>query len=161
MLEAIRSNDPPFPRWLLVNSDTMESTPVSRTINADAPLDAIAVERLEHVAVVVTDVERARRFYVDVLGLREVPRPPSFDFPGAWLQIGPEVLHLLGRPQTEGVGRRHFCLWVKDVHAAARRVGALGFPVLWEHTYKIEGIDRFFTADPDENRIEIQGPERV
>lgn len=87
-------------------------------------VEPIEVERLDHVAIVVTDVERARAFYVNVLGLREVPRPKSFDFPGAWFQIGPEVLHLLGSPRTEGTGRRHFCLWVKDVHAAARRVAA-------------------------------------
>jgi catechol 2,3-dioxygenase-like lactoylglutathione lyase family enzyme len=130
------------------------------TSSTAQPAEQIQVQRLEHVAVVVTDVERARAFYVNVLGLREVARPKSFDFPGAWFQVGPEVLHLLGRPQTEGTGRRHFCLWVKDVHAAAKWVAGSGFPVLWEHTYKIEGIDRFFTADPDSNRIEIQGPEK-
>ena len=118
-------------------------------------------ERYDHVAVVVTDVDRARRFYLDVLRLEEVPRPESFDFPGTWFRVGPpeggQTLHVLGRPQTEGVGRRHFCLWVDDVRAAADHVAASGCKVLWETFYKIRGIDRFFTADPDDNRIEIQG----
>ncbi len=43
----------------------------------------IRVTGLHHVAVTVTDLDRARRFYSDVLGLVELPRPP-FDFGGAW-----------------------------------------------------------------------------
>lgn len=31
------------------------------------------------------DVERSRRFYGQVLGLREIPRPSNVDNPGAWL----------------------------------------------------------------------------
>ncbi len=118
----------------------------------------LSVLRMDHVAIVVTDVDRSRAFYADVLSLPEVPRPRSFDFPGAWFQVGPEVLHLLGKPQRVPPAAPHFCLWVADVHAAARHVEDRGFTVLWEHKYKIDGVDRFFTYDPDENRIEIQGP---
>jgi glyoxylase I family protein len=122
----------------------------------------IEVQRIDHVAIVVTDLAQSRRFFGEVLDLKEVPRPPSFDFAGAWYAVGPEVLHLLAQLQPESPGgRRHLCFWVKDVHAAARRVAAFGFPVRWEHTYKIEGIDRFFTDDPDKNRVELQGPEAV
>jgi hypothetical protein len=31
--------------------------------------------------------------------------------------------------------------------------------VAWNTRHKIPGVDRFFTDDPDGNRIEIQGPE--
>jgi catechol 2,3-dioxygenase-like lactoylglutathione lyase family enzyme len=56
--------------------------------------DRITVQRIEHVAVVVSDVERAKAFYGGVLGLTEVPRPESFDFAGAWYRNGPTDLHL-------------------------------------------------------------------
>jgi catechol 2,3-dioxygenase-like lactoylglutathione lyase family enzyme len=115
------------------------------------------VERLDHVTIIVTDVDRARAFYAGVLGLTELPRPKSFDFPGAWYQVGPEVIHLLGQQTPDARGRRHFCLWVADVHASARHIESLGLPVRWDTKYKIEGIDRFFTEDPDGNRVEIQG----
>jgi hypothetical protein len=36
---------------------------------------------------------------------------------------------------------------------------AHGYPVRPEEKYKILTIDRFFTEDPDGNRIEIMGPE--
>ena len=122
-------------------------------------MDQLTVERLDHVAVIVTDVDRARAFYGGILGLPEIPRPRSFDFPGAWFQAGPEVIHLLGQPTPDPRGRRHFCLWVADVHAAARYLAARGLLVTWDTRYKIDGVDRFFTADPDGNRVEIQGPE--
>jgi catechol 2,3-dioxygenase-like lactoylglutathione lyase family enzyme len=120
-------------------------------------MNQLTVERLDHVSIIVTDVDRARRFYAGVLGLTEIPRPKSFDFAGAWFRVGPEVIHLLGAPTPDVKGRRHFCLSVKDVHSAARYLEGLGLPVRWDTKYKIEGIHRFFTDDPDGNRVEIQG----
>ena len=119
----------------------------------------IRAERLDHAAIVVTDLSRARRFYGEVLGLREVPRPESFDFPGAWYEIGPTYLHLLGKPDADAASPRHFCLWVTDLRAAARRIEGAGFTVEWKTNHKIPGVDRFFTYDPDRNRVEFQGPE--
>ena len=121
----------------------------------------LVVERLDHVSIIVTDVDRARAFYAGVLGLGEIPRPKSFDFPGAWFQVGAEVIHLLGAPAPDAKGRRHFCLWVSDVHASADHLARLGHRVTWDTKYKIDGIDRFFTDDPDGNRVEIQGAERA
>ncbi|MCW2545596.1 MAG: Glyoxalase/bleomycin resistance protein/dioxygenase [Mycobacterium sp.] len=48
---------------------------------------------LAHVALSVIDLERARTFYVDVLGLEEAPRP-EFSVPGAWLTTGAGMIHL-------------------------------------------------------------------
>jgi catechol 2,3-dioxygenase-like lactoylglutathione lyase family enzyme len=123
-------------------------------------MDELIVERMDHVAVIVTDVGRARDFYTRVLRVPEIPRPPSFDFPGAWFQAGRDMIHLLGKPARDAEGPRHFCLWVKDVHSAARHVAAAGCKVEWDTKYKIPGADRFFTYDPDGNRIELQGREK-
>lgn len=135
-----------------------------RSRNVRPVTTSFSTLRLDHVAVVVTDVDRAIRFYRDVLGLPEVPRPATFDFPGAWLRIGPpdgdQMLHLLGLPASEGVGRRHFCLTVTDVAAAAEHVEKHGFEAQWHAKHKIPGIDRFFVYDPDGNRVELQGLER-
>ena len=90
----------------------------------------------------------------------EHPRPDSFDFPGAWYRNGPTDLHIISRPQPDSESRRHVAFYVADIDAAARVLQAHSCPVLWERKYKIRGIDRFFTHDPDGNRIEIMGPER-
>src|SRR5689334_18735483 len=50
--------------------------------------DTVAIAGMEiaaihHVSLTVTDLERSRRFYSEILSLREITRPP-FNFPGAW-----------------------------------------------------------------------------
>ena len=117
------------------------------------PIHAI---RIDHVQINVTDLARARTFYENVLSLKETPRPASFDFAGCWYRIGEVDLHLVVRA-AEPLSARHFCLWVSDVHAAAKAIEAAGCQVIWDHKYKINGVERFFVFDPDQNRIEIQG----
>jgi catechol 2,3-dioxygenase-like lactoylglutathione lyase family enzyme len=48
-------------------------------------MDVLSVD---HVALVVRDVDRTRQFYVELLGLEEIPRPATFTFPGAWFRRG-------------------------------------------------------------------------
>lgn len=39
------------------------------------------IEAIHHVSLGVTDLERSRQFYREILGLEEIARPP-FNFPG-------------------------------------------------------------------------------
>jgi catechol 2,3-dioxygenase-like lactoylglutathione lyase family enzyme len=52
------------------------------------------IKRVDHYSIRTLDLEASRRFYTQVIGLREGPRPP-FDFPGYWLYSGdpPADLH--------------------------------------------------------------------
>ncbi len=111
---------------------------------------------MDHVAIDVTDMAQARGFYAGLLGLREIPRPESFDFPGAWFETGSAVLHVVSRPHRDADGRRHLCFMVTDLKEAADAVRAAGFPVTNDGRGTIPGIERFYTVDPDGNRIEIQ-----
>jgi len=52
------------------------------------------VSGFSHVAIVVTDLDLARRFYCDVLGLAEIPRP-DLGVPGMWLRVGDLQLHFI------------------------------------------------------------------
>jgi glyoxylase I family protein len=116
----------------------------------------IRVERLDHVAIDVTDMDRTRAFYVGLLGLREIPRPASFDFPGAWFETGSAVLHVVSREKIDAEGRRHVCFLVTNLKDAADAMRLAGFPVTNDGHGTIPGIERFYTVDPDGNRIEIQ-----
>jgi catechol 2,3-dioxygenase-like lactoylglutathione lyase family enzyme len=116
----------------------------------------IKVEAVDHLAINVTDVPRAKNFYEKLLGLEEIDRPESFKFPGAWYRVGTFVIHLVGTSTPDAERSSHYCLWVEDVHGTCKTLEAAGFPIKWE-TLKIPGIDRFFTRDPDGNRIEFQG----
>ena len=62
--------------------------------------------QLHHVSLPVTDLERSRRFYREVLGLEEIERPP-FPFPGAWFRLGDRELHLIAGESVDAQGGRH------------------------------------------------------
>jgi glyoxylase I family protein len=108
---------------------------------------------LDHASVLITDVERSRRFYRDLLGLKEIKKPRTFDFVVVWFEIGGQQLHLLLKEKADTISPRHFALRVTDADAARRHFRA--HDVRTEETTPIPGADRFFVHDPDGNRIEI------
>ncbi len=111
------------------------------------------VTKLDHVSILITDVDRSRRFYRDILGLREIHSPRTFDFVVLWFEIDGQHVHLLLKDQADTQSPRHFALRVSDVVAARRYFQGLGIPT--QETTLIPGADRFFIHDPDGNRIEI------
>ncbi len=113
----------------------------------------LEITQLDHCSVIITNVERSRRFYRDLLGLKEIPRPRTFEFVVLWFELGNHQLHLLLKNQPDTTSPRHFALRVADVAAARRYFREKGVP--FEETTPIPGADRFFIFDPDGNRIEI------
>jgi catechol 2,3-dioxygenase-like lactoylglutathione lyase family enzyme len=105
------------------------------------------VTQIDHVSVVITDVERSRRFYPDVRGLKEIAKPKTFDFVVLWFDLGNQQLHLLLKGTPDSISPRHFALRVKDV-AAARRHFAL-HEIATLETTPIPAADRCFMAAPD------------
>jgi catechol 2,3-dioxygenase-like lactoylglutathione lyase family enzyme len=113
----------------------------------------LAVTQIDHVSVIITDVERSRRFYRDLLGLKEINKPRTFDFVVLWFELGNHQLHLLLKDRPDTRSPRHFALRVTDARAARAYFREHG--VATEETTPIPGADRFFIYDPDGNRIEI------
>lgn len=66
-----------------------------------------------HVAITCRDLDEARAFYCDTLGLEELRRP-EFSVPGMWLRVGALQLHFLVAPDATvaGPGLPHFALHV-------------------------------------------------
>ena len=108
---------------------------------------------LHHVSVVVTDMDRARAFYRDVLAMEEVPKPSTFNFVVAWFHFGECQVHLIPRDEADDDSPRHFALHVEDAKAAREHIRSFGCDA--DETTPIPGADRFFTRDPDGNRIEL------
>ena len=129
------------------------------------------VVALHHVALPVTDLARSRRFYADVLGLREIERPAAFDFPGAWFALGPSQLHLIERPEGTTRGNKpldsrdvHFAVRVEDFDAMLAHLHGLGYredaPPGDARRIKANrrpnaGFPQIFVLDPDRHVIEI------
>jgi catechol 2,3-dioxygenase-like lactoylglutathione lyase family enzyme len=117
-------------------------------------MSVIRFTHLDHCSVIITDLAKARAFYVDVLGLKEIPKPKTFDFVALWFQLEDgQTIHLLQKPQPDTRSPRHFALRVLDVKAAREYFRAKGIEI--QETGPIPHCDRFFVFDPDGNRIEI------
>jgi catechol 2,3-dioxygenase-like lactoylglutathione lyase family enzyme len=116
-------------------------------------MSKLQVTQIDHVSVLITDVQRSRRFYGEVLGLKEIAKPRTFDFVVLWFDLGNQHLHLLQKDQPDARSPRHFALRVADVAAARTYFREHGLRP--EETTPIPGADRFFIHDPDGNRIEI------
>jgi glyoxylase I family protein len=127
------------------------------------------IESLHHVSLPVTDLERARRFYAEVLGLREIERPP-FDFPGSWFKAGTGGLHLIARTDAtfrtgKGVDSRdiHFGVRVTSFRAALEHLQSKGYREDAEdellrmkvNRHATAGFPQIYILDPDRNVIEI------
>ena len=91
------------------------------------------IRELHHVSVPVSELERSKQFYREVLGLAELPRPP-FPFPGAGFRLGDRELHLIGDSSPEtgaaaGVDARrlHFAIRVASFQAALAWLEERGF----------------------------------
>jgi catechol 2,3-dioxygenase-like lactoylglutathione lyase family enzyme len=63
--------------------------------------EAIRVRTIDHVTIVVTDIQRSTEFYTKVLGMQQAERP-NFGFPGAWFQAGNTQIHLVLQNEKAG-----------------------------------------------------------
>jgi glyoxylase I family protein len=108
---------------------------------------------IHHSSIVVTDLERASRFYRDVLGLRPIASPSNFTHRVAWFELGDQHVHLMQRQEPDTISPRHFALHVDDARAAREHFRRHGVEV--QETVPIAGADRFVVQDPDGNGIEV------
>ncbi|RAQ94342.1 VOC family protein [Thermogemmatispora tikiterensis] len=128
------------------------------------------IRRADHVALLVKEVDRSRQFYSQVLGLQEIPRPPSFDFPGAWLTRGDFQIHLIGEevagralethpgylPKELALGRvTHLAFEVIDLEGARQHLQALGVPIVGGPRPRGDGVMQLYICDPDGHVIEL------
>ena len=119
------------------------------------------LETVHHVAITVTDIDKARHFYGEVLGLPEIPRP-AFPFPGAWYEIGGRQVHLIVHDGTKTLrGTReidlkdgHFALRVSDFDEAVAHLRSHGIECLLR-PQNITPWAQIYVTDPDGNVIEL------
>jgi glyoxylase I family protein len=129
--------------------------------DAAAPL----LRAVHHVAIICSDYERSKRFYVDVLGLevvaehyREERRSYKLDLSvGGRYQIElfsfPDAPPRASRP--EAVGLRHLAFEVEDVHRAAAALAGHGVTVEPVRVDEYTGKRFTFFADPDGLPLEL------
>jgi glyoxylase I family protein len=125
-------------------------------------MSAPAVAGLSHVAISVSDLEQARRFYGDLLGFTELARPDFGGIPGAWFRVGDLQVHVLQVDEVAapGPGMPHLALYVPtdDLDATFEALVAGGARVVGApRTREDFGVPvrAAFVADPDGNVLEL------
>jgi catechol 2,3-dioxygenase-like lactoylglutathione lyase family enzyme/uncharacterized protein YunC (DUF1805 family) len=138
---------------------------------APRPVAHMKVKSIDHVTLVVKDLERSRQFYVDVLGMREVPRP-AFSFAGSWFQAGATQIHLIleypgsgpaGNPlaATQRNSRtHHMAFLMDDAEAALPYLKEKGVSILSGPKPRPDGYVQVFVTDPDGHVVELCSPPR-
>jgi catechol 2,3-dioxygenase-like lactoylglutathione lyase family enzyme len=125
----------------------------------------LRVKGIDHVTMVVRDLERSREFFVDLLGMSEVPRP-AFGFPGLWFQSGQTQIHLnitseeagapgFGTTATEVTRALHVAFEVADARLAARQLAERGVPIVAGPRNRPDGAVQLYIRDPDGHLIEL------
>jgi catechol 2,3-dioxygenase-like lactoylglutathione lyase family enzyme len=88
----------------------------------------MTIQGMNHFNVLTDDVEKTRRFYVDVIGLAEGERPP-LGFDGAWLYAGGHpVLHVSKArlPGERGGVIDHMAFTASDLKGTVARLERAG-----------------------------------
>ena len=145
------------------------------------------IKRVDHYSIRTLDLEASRRFYTEVIGLKEGPRPP-FKFPGYWLYSGEPpadlhnsarnygLVHLMGfdrnNPQSlnEYVGERdpatlgggtgaldHVAFAAAGRDAMVERCRRCNVE-FFERAVPMLGLHQMFIKDPDGVTIELNYP---
>jgi catechol 2,3-dioxygenase-like lactoylglutathione lyase family enzyme len=112
--------------------------------------------RLDHVqlAIPAGSEDLCREFYVGVLGMEEIEKPPVLAARGGlWLRSGNVQIHLGVEQDFRPARKAHPAVAVNDLDALAATLSEAGCPPLWDDA--IPELRRFYVADPLGNRIEF------
>jgi len=123
----------------------------------------VNIQSILHGTVIVADIDASQRFYCGVLELSIDPDRPDLGYPGLWLDVGQQQIHLMQLPNPDPVdgrpvhgGRdRHIALAVADLDQLLQRLAAAGIV----YSISKSGRKAMFCRDPDGNTLEfIQTP---
>ena len=122
---------------------------------------SIGIDYVEivHASVLVYRLETSLAFYCGVLGMAVEKTRPDLGYPGAWLRVGAQQIHLLELPNPDPVsdrpahvGRdRHTAIQVRRLDPLRDALARAGIA----YTLSRSGRRALFCRDPDGNGLEF------
>lgn len=117
------------------------------------------INSILHSSILVANTSVSLKFYQKTLGLDADPSRPDLGYPGAWLNIGNQQIHLIELPNPDPIdgrpkhgGRdRHIAL---STHRFDQIIGRLKSNEI-SFTLSQSGRSALFFRDPDGNAIEV------
>lgn len=107
---------------------------------------------IHHVSINVSDAAASTAFYTEVLGGTARTDRPDFGFGGAWIDLGPQQLHLIEAPVPANLGQ-HLAIRVADLDAVVAELRARGVEV--GDPSPVGSGRQAFLVDPDGNAVEL------
>ena len=114
------------------------------------------LDRLHHVQLTMPRgaEDAARGFFVGVLGMTELEKPPSLAARGgAWFAGGAVELHLGVEEPFQPARKAHPGVLVQDLDELATRLTSSGAQVVWDDDLPADR--RIYVNDPFGNRLEF------
>lgn len=98
--------------------------------------------------------EAARRFFGELFGLEEIPKPePIRARGGVWFRVGAQELHVGVEAHFQPARKAHPAFVVDDVAGLRARLEEAG--IRTADAPGVPGVERFYADDPWGNRIEL------
>lgn len=112
--------------------------------------------RLDHVQLAIPRGAEGpcRQFYVGLLGMQEVPKPPALAGRGGlWLESGTVRIHLGVEDDFRPARKAHPAIVTATLSQLADTLFKAGHEPIWDEA--IPNVRRFYVSDPVGNRIEF------
>ena len=117
------------------------------------------IQSILHATVIVANLDKSLEFYCNILGLEMNPDRPDLGYPGAWLNVGQQQLHLMQLPNPDPIagrpihgGRdRHIAFVIADLELLRQRLDEAEV----DYTLSKSGRQALFCRDPDSNALEF------
>lgn len=121
------------------------------------------VSGFHHASLLIADLQRSLAFYQGILGLELDTNRPPLGYPGAWLNVSGQQIHLIQLPNPDPtIGRplhaghdRHLALTVTNINQLRTALGDAGI----SYTSSRSGRLALFCRDPDGNGLEFIQPQ--
>ena len=112
---------------------------------------------IDHVqlAMPIGEEEKAREFFVNVLGFHEIPKPASLATRGgAWFESENVQLHIGVEENFQPAHKAHPAFLVDDLDALITKIQSTGYEIDTTQPL-LDGYKRMHIYDPFGNRIEL------
>jgi len=110
---------------------------------------------IDHVQLAIPEggEARAKSFYEDILGLKQVPKPASTSPGGAWFENGSVKLHVGVEKDFRPARKAHPALLVEELDVLVTLLQQKGYNIT--PAEQMDGFERVHVNDPFGNRIEL------
>ena len=119
--------------------------------------NTMTILSIDHVqlAMPIGEEEKAREFFINILGFHEIPKPPELaKRGGAWFESENVQLHIGVEADFRPARKAHPAFLVDDLDSLLEKIQVAGYE--WDLSQPpLDGFKRAHVFDPFGNRIEL------